>query len=471
MPRYIFAPDDIASTGSVQRLEFYDRATGGKRLTDLYTIDGSDNTVDAISNGVVLTDELGAGIGSFAGPDDMNPIYMSVNGSSSRTLVEAARMAASQGDLSAFLSNVDAATTYSRRWRQSDLQRPGRAFLPTSEDPPVVGVSSHNGATSIANSVAIDLTSAQTKVRIDGAPNLSVSGAYINNILYDEYQSFSIRYVTDATYHEVSYQASASPSFRMWVDGRRVTADFTSLTNGGGGTYRMRITFPDRRFREIRIESTSMFFSVVTVGPTDTVYPPARSATVAAFIGDSFTQSYQSDNWAGTCARILGWEPLITGSGGTGYTAINGSHEAAAERLAATVLDADPDVIVFALGINDSLTGLQAAATSLFAEARTDQPNALLVAIGPWAPSSSSATSQAAKGAAIAAAAAATSGMIYIDNLTDPWITGSGTTSALANDGNADLYIGADGIHPNQQGSIYLGTRVAHAIYAALPAR
>lgn len=361
--------------------------------------------------------------------------------------------------------------TYGRRWTQANLLRPGRAFMPIHEDPPIIGVSGHNGASSIAGPVVINLAAAQEKVRIDGAPNYSVSGAFINNILYDEYQSFSIRYYTDAIYHEVSYQASASPSFRMWVDGRRVTADFTSLTNGGGGTYRMRVTFADRRFREVKIESASMFFSVITVGPTDTVYKPSRPATVAAFIGDSITQGNQSDNWAGICARQLGWDPIITGSQGTGYLATSGSHLAFSSRLTATVLNGTPDVVVFAGGINDPELGLQAAATSLFATTKAALPNSLLVAIGPWAPSTASATSQAAKGTAIRTAVAATRGMIYIDNLTSPWITGSGNTGSLQNDGNADLYISADGTHPNQQGSIYLGTQVANAIYAALPAR
>lgn len=342
-----------------------------------------------------------------------------------------------------------------------------RAFEGLHPDPPVIGVGSHNGGTSVSSPVHHVIRTSPTKVRCDGTPRLSYDGSnYLSNWVYNELAPWSMRYITDTDYHEVVYQASSAPAFRLWVDGRRVTEKITSLTSGGGGLYRLGIRFRDRRLRRIRLQCVSLFPSTITVSATDSLFADERPPVIAAFIGDSYTQQYVPDNWAGTVARLLGWEPMLNGSGGTGYLATNGSHLAFASRLP-NIIAAAPDVIVFAGGINDSAAGLQAAATACFSSVRAALPKTRIYAIGPWAPSTGSAVSQAAKGAAISAACAAT-GARYIDNLTDPWITGSGKVTALAGDGNADLYVSSDGVHVNADGSYYIGTRVANAIHADL---
>ena len=342
-----------------------------------------------------------------------------------------------------------------------------RAFESLHPDPPVVGVGSHNGGTGVSSPVHHIIRTSPTKVRIDGTPGLTFDGSnYLSNWVADELQPWSARYVTDTDYHEIVYQASSAPAFRLWVDGRRVTAGMTNLTNGGGGLYRLGIPFRDRRLRRIRLQCVSLFPSTITVGATDTLFADVRPPVVAAFIGDSYTQQNTPDNWAGTCARILGWEPMLNGSGGTGYLATSGSHPAFSTRLPG-IIAAAPDVVVFAGGINDSLTGLQAAATAAFNSIRAALPRTRIYVVGPWAPSTGSAASQASKGTAISAACTAT-GARYIDNLTDPWITGTGKVGTTTGDGNADLYISADGTHPVADGQFYLGARVAHAIHTDL---
>ena len=44
------------------------------------------------------------------------------------------------------------------------------------------------------------------------------------------------------------------------------------------------------------------------------------------------------------------------------------------------------------------------------------------------------------------------------------WIAGTGRVGATTGDGNADIYVVADGVHPSVAGAAYLGTRLAFAI-------
>ncbi|HEY5668002.1 MAG TPA: hypothetical protein VIR03_02435, partial [Candidatus Saccharimonadales bacterium] len=44
------------------------------------------------------------------------------------------------------------------------------------------------------------------------------------------------------------------------------------------------------------------------------------------------------------------------------------------------------------------------------------------------------------------------------------WIDGTGTTGSTVSDGNADVYVSADAIHPSPAGHVYLGQRLARAI-------
>jgi hypothetical protein len=48
-----------------------------------------------------------------------------------------------------------------------------------------------------------------------------------------------------------------------------------------------------------------------------------------------------------------------------------------------------------------------------------------------------------------------------------PWLFGTGNTVSPIGDGNADLYIGSDGSHPNDAGHSYLGRMCALGIRRA----
>jgi lysophospholipase L1-like esterase len=85
VPRRIFAAGSVTNaTGAPLRLEFYPTSTSTRREADLWTIDGSNNLVERIPNGVVLTDTAGA-YSAFAGPDDLDTLYVLPSNTTSRT--------------------------------------------------------------------------------------------------------------------------------------------------------------------------------------------------------------------------------------------------------------------------------------------------------------------------------------------------------------------------------------------------
>lgn len=189
--------------------------------------------------------------------------------------------------------------------------------------------------------------------------------------------------------------------------------------------------------------------------------------------------------------------------GGTGYAAnsapgYSNSGDAFPARVAGSV-DTEPDMVITAGGINDNNSlglfpyasaasaraGFEAATLLHFQRLRAALPQSVLVALAPWAPRQNLPTDPVAqsKADAIAAALTAAGGRwIFIDNLnggwrassgansagTGPWQTGTGNSAAPRGDGNADLYLSADGVHPNPAGSLYLAQRLAVDLRSAL---
>ena len=109
----------------------------------------------------------------------------------------------------------------------------------------------------------------------------------------------------------------------------------------------------------------------------------------------------------------------------------------------------------------------------------------MLAAIGPWQPKVDFFPEVARdKADTIRGALQAVAGpWIFIDNLRGgwinsagaqqaadgiPWQTGTGNLGNPKGDGNGDLYVSADGTHPTEAGSRYLGSRLAENLQAAI---
>ena len=91
MPRFIFSPSSVSAGGAQAAVTTFLSEDAVRRVTDIWRVDGEDNLDDAIPNGVIISSTLGA-IGSFAGPESVDTLWLEVNGNSaSRTQVSAVR--------------------------------------------------------------------------------------------------------------------------------------------------------------------------------------------------------------------------------------------------------------------------------------------------------------------------------------------------------------------------------------------
>jgi lysophospholipase L1-like esterase len=182
------------------------------------------------------------------------------------------------------------------------------------------------------------------------------------------------------------------------------------------------------------------------------------------FLGDSYTMggtpdARPEDTYAAVTARILGWQVIIGGRGGTGFVAPGPAHEPFRVLFDRQLgWRPAPDMVIVSGGHNDrkyAPSRVAEAAQSLLGRIRRLWPTTRVVLLGPmWgsgAPDASvleirDALEVTAHGLAIP----------FIDPLRERWITGDRD----AGTGNAAHYILRDHIHPNATGHYYLATRL-----------
>lgn len=336
------------------------------------------------------------------------------------------------------------------------------------------------GPVTITGAQAYDYSRADT-----AASTGYVAGVTLGNEIPAIYLAFR----TDAPALDFVYLGSASPTYRLLVDGQAVTELPQVATGSSGKPHRLRVRFADRRMRSIVLEAGSMFVKSVTIGVIDTIAPAPRAPISVAFMGDSYTASATLSGIARTCSNVLGVAPIANGEGGTGYNnnqGGSGGKQTFGVRLPG-LLAAKPDALVVLGGINDSTGTLQADCEALIAAARATIAGLPVVIVGSQSPPTA-ASSAAAKSALLKAAAQA-QGAHFVDMVTGnvyapdgtqivqgaPWVTGTGTHTAPAGDGNADLWIATDATHPYvgttlaEDGWTYHGMRLAAALQVALP--
>jgi hypothetical protein len=89
MPRRIFPAGSVTNTtGNPLRLAFHKTSTAGVREADLWAVDSSGYTSSPIPNGIVLTDASG-NYSAFAGPDDVDFLWVAPHTGASRTQITA----------------------------------------------------------------------------------------------------------------------------------------------------------------------------------------------------------------------------------------------------------------------------------------------------------------------------------------------------------------------------------------------
>lgn len=272
-----------------------------------------------------------------------------------------------------------------------------------------------------------------------------------------------------------------------------------------------RFDFGSRAVRRISVYAVSSQGPCAIAVDAGAQLQPWDRSGEASFAGmaDSYGGG-AGPNWIGglffEAAALLGIPHLdLDAIGGTGYAPNNTNADtrnpgnAFPARLPSNV-DAAPDLFLTAGGINDNnsaaalplyasaadaLAGFNAGVSSHYRALRAALPDAVLAATGPWKPRQTTPTDpvEQSKADTVKAALREVGGpWVFLDNLnggwvnsagasappTGPWQTGSGNSAAPAGDGNGDLYLSADGVHPNEAGLLYLGTRLAMDLRAAL---
>ncbi len=221
------------------------------------------------------------------------------------------------------------------------------------------------------------------------------------------------------------YGAAGTTSVQFWVDGKRV----------GGPVFASRsdalyycLSFPDDRVRLIRMEINNGNFGRVRTAGWGTVSQPPGTKKRVIVVGDSFTEgagvgSYEPwSGYAGQLARKTGWDVWQSGAGGTGYVNPGTGRVPAPARVGTDAIAHAPEMIIWAMGINDAAAvyyaddKVYAAALACFSAVKLALPECQQVVVGPWW-STGSPTADVREVSAQVQRAAAEMGLMFIPTL------------------------------------------------------
>lgn len=280
--------------------------------------------------------------------------------------------------------------------------------------------------------------------------------------------TFTRSFLFDGDSFECMYKENTS-SIIIYVDGKRCDQDVVTTANTGALKY-FKVTFPDSQLRRIDISCFNARIGALYVDQTDTVSPSLNPRKVVV-AGDSFTEgvagaSAMGRGYVTRLSEISGnFNIVISGSGGTGYLATKDGRPNLVDRAQTDIVDQNPDMVIVAMGINDSLD-ISNAVESVVTTIKSGLPNAIIVLVGSW--TAGEATSQMILNTSRIKSVAESLGTYFIDPTgtanDDGWITGTGDDGNLQNDGNADIYVSSDGTHPNDAGHEFHGKRLYYAL-------
>lgn len=503
----------------------WNAASGGTQHTDLTDTDGT----TPIPGGTLTTDSTGA-VPEFFGPDGVRSLYLDANSGSGprrRTLAtdigedlttaEAAALPKSTVDLVGDLivgtgpdavgrlaaggngqllvadSLATSGLRWGNAWRRRNLPDPILADT-VSAEVPTVTVTQQSTST-IASAQALLAPDVGPFLYL-GAGSFAFGSTFPDTTLYlplsrypNTYASgqsnWSVEFATDASVFEILFKyISSATRYRLSVDGRMVT-DLAQSTGASsvGSRHVLKFTFASAKPRRIRLDLTTFPFGGLFLGPGATAWKPTSRGGRLGVLGDSISDGSSENTgsgigtWAYRAARLLGctdvWDQC---RGGTGYITA-GSYATLANRVAGDITPYAFERLIVWAGYNDNggnQASIQTAAESLYATLKTAcAPGADIVVIGCYSPSGSP-TAGITNTDATLRTAADNSGLPFISPLTGSVYDASGalvtTQGAWITTANAAGYIGADAVHPNDSGHIYLARRVTEALKALMPA-
>lgn len=306
-----------------------------------------------------------------------------------------------------------------------------------------------------------------------------------------------VRFSTEAPILELFVQCAASGAgdgFRLKVDGQYVKTGV--LGNDGNGLLRyIPITWgagaaADRKVRHYELEfGNSGAFLGIRTGNLYKPSPwPQSDGLKVLMHGDSFVwtivDSGTKDNGLagamGQClGTVLGQSDFIgSGTGGAGMLMpANHLQSWFNDRVNLDVVTLAPDVIIETGGGNDespltvgteTVASYQARWESWLSAVLTAKPETIIFMTGPLIGGNAALGHTRCKTAKAAAAAKWPKNVVFIDNLTDPWVSGTGKQGTTTGDGNRDWMTGSDGAHPTMEGHPSLAGRINRATSSAI---
>ena len=299
---------------------------------------------------------------------------------------------------------------------------------------------------------------------VDGAVNWSVVGDAINTPAQRQPGGTQMHTIfTDADKIAVKVFAyQGAPKIQFKINGEVVS--LTPVTVPADSAYSWYV-FTIAGTREPRlvtalIAGEPMMFCGFSVGPTAAVFPCPRPRR-DLLAGDSYVASQgvttPTDTLPVKLAEKLGsLNVWASGIGGTGYLATNGGiFQTLRQRI-------DSDIVPFVqpgdrvwilMGTNDWGGGFSAAAVAVeltltIGEIRDKCPGVEVVVATPWRPRAGSNADAAYDNTILAAIQSLGVQAVDVRNV----LTGTGKVGTTTGNGNSDIAIQADGLHPTAIG-------------------
>lgn len=308
-----------------------------------------------------------------------------------------------------------------------------------------------------------------------------------------------VRFLLAAPSFELQIQAVGSTTgagCRLKVDGEYVK-DGTFATDGNGLIRFYPITWgagaaADRKMRCYELEMNGCRFVGIR---TTNLYKPAPWPVAGGLRvihhGDSIVGTVvdagNKDNakygvMGKSLPQLLGQpDHWPSGTGGAGwFTPTSHLQSWFNDRVTLDIASQSPDIIIEHGGGNDEslLTAgtvnqatYEAAVTQWVQTVIAANPAVLIFMVGPIVCNSGAALGHTRcrdwkKNVALLFP----QNVAFIDNILDPWVSGTGREGATAGDGNKDWVCGSDNAHPTVDGHAYLAQRVAYGVARAIPA-
>jgi lysophospholipase L1-like esterase len=319
------------------------------------------------------------------------------------------------------------------------------------------------GASDISSRRASGITDATVQWNVVEPRATALGGDYNGSAAYSAVGAW-VEFETDSQYVNTHFYPG-NGGYMVFVNGERISAA-QYVTTASTSPF-LSLSFADATPRHIRIAGVGLGLTNLYVSNEAKVWKPTIPKPVDCFmLGDSYTHGTgASEGQGGTLGTIIGrttgFRMLESGVGGAGYNTAAGTN-AVITRVANDLLKRTiaPEVVIFALGYNDSAgsqTTIHDNALAAFRAVRSGLPAAWIVVLGPWTPLGTTANlTTTATTIANTVAEFADPNSVFIP------------IADLADSVNKSIYTDGDNVHPSQAGHVFLGARIGQLILQAI---